>query len=454
MRGTHVGIAAAIIACVGVVFHDARAQGAASTGDKRDPSTIAANLAKEGRALLAKGQLEPGCTKLAESVRESAKAAVAVELASCLEKQGKRALAYRALEDALTAAQRERSTSQEATVRSKQKALEKQLAFMKLALTEPSTTVVLDGATLDATLPPSGVPLDPGSHTLMASAEGKKPWEWRQDLKAGQRETVTVPALEDVPQAAAAPPPTVDAPVETTEVRRGSPFVESAGRFVVELGALGGLMHANVPTSSTTTLDGLAYTFTGPSGGSVFAACGDRVTVPGAGVCTGRFGAATTGLVGGQAFLGWVLMPRLHVGLRTFGAASMPGGFFVASGPAVSLRAAGPLWVGLGGVVGFERHQARLVGANGSSPTAPGTVDVNLGSKSGVVLPVPSGVIGGATLEVAVALFGAEHPGASAIRTRSRWGTGSLLVGLWPSLLVGGGSTVVTVPGGLSYRFH
>ncbi|MBM4359230.1 MAG: hypothetical protein FJ096_14090 [Deltaproteobacteria bacterium] len=454
MRSTHLGLIVAVAASLLGLGGGVRAQGARVATGKPDPATQAANLAKEGRALLAKGQLDAGCAKLDESVRESAKSAVAVELATCLEKQGKHALAYQALDTAIAAAQREKASSQESSARAKQKTLEKQVVMVRVTVTDATATLTLNGSPLEAARLASPLVLEPGSHTLVANAEGKKPWEWKQDLQAGQREAVTVPELEALP-----PPPgpvAADGPSHApeAEARRGTPFAEQSSRFFVELGVVGGLLRADVPTAESSGLDGIAYTFPGPSGGTVFAACGDRVTVPGAGVCSGGFGPATNALVGGQVFAGWVLNPRMHVGLRTFVAASAPGGLFMAAGPALSVRAFGPLWLGLGGVVGYERHQSRLVSATGTAPVATGVVDVPVGGKSGLTLPVDSGVTGGGTLEVALSIFGAEHPGATAMRTRSRLLSGSLLVGIWPSVLAGGGTTTITVPGGVSYRFH
>lgn len=431
------------------------AQGAPSRpGTTADSSARAANLAREGRALIAKGQVEEGCSKLSESVRESPRSSVAMEAASCLEKQEKRALAYLALDDAIAAAKQERSATMEATARKRQKALEPRVAWLTLSGAPANVTLELDGSEFVPASDGSALAIEPGEHAVTARSPGKQDWKWSEVLKPGQRVSVSIPALEDVPPEAPAVPPKAELAQEPRTKRTGAPYAERAGRLVIELGALGGVIAAGELATETSAVDGLPYSFPGASGGTIFAACGDRVTVSGAGTCSGQFASSTSGAIGAQAFVGWAFTPRLHAGVRAMGLGSLSRGFLVGGGPALSARAFGPLWLGLGATVGYESHRALLVSASGSAPIAAGAVDVPLGGATGEAVDVSSGVVVGGTAELVVALFGAEHPGATSVRTRSGFLSGSLLAGLWPSVLVGGGASVISIPGGLSYRFH
>lgn len=420
--------------------------------------TDAASLAKEAKALLVRGQTEAACKLYAASVLLDAKSSVALELAGCREKQGKPALAYRALELAATSALREKVGFVEKSARAKQKALEKSVALLTVTARD-GVTLSLDGELVDPAELASAMAVDPGEHRLTGSTDGKQPWERTLKLQAGQRETVAVPALDDVPKpvAVAVAPASPPGPELETD---GTDAPPSDARLVVEVGFLGGFAHGAIASSTTSTLSGLPYSIASTSGGALVAACSDTTTIPGAGDCVGDFHAHTGGLLGAQAFVGWSLGPRVHLGGRAFGGTVTPGGFVLAGGPAVSLRAFGPLWLGLGGVIGFERQQAVLLSARGSVPAGAqaaaggAEVDVPLGSKLGAVLDIDSGVIGGGTLEVAVSLLGLSQDGVVRGKPPGAALSGSLLVGVWPSVMVGSRGVVVTAPAGVSFRFH
>jgi len=418
----------------------------------------AAGLAKEAKSLLAKGQLEAACDTYAESVKLDRKAQVALDLAACREKQGRPALAYRALDVAAESALREKSAFAEKTARAKQKALEKSLALLTVRPRD-GVSIALDGAAFDEAARSAPWALDPGEHTLEGTAEGKKPWSLKLALKAGQRETVEVPALEELPKAVAAPVTTV-ATEEARDVVETGPSEGKAGRLVLEVGFLGGLARGALDALPSSSLDGLPYSVPGTNGGSLVAACADTKTVPGAGECTASFNPHTGAMLGAQVFAGWSLAARLHAGLRAFGGTVSPGGFVVAAGPAVSLRVVGPVWVGVGGVLGYEQQRAVLTGARGSVPpesrAAAGGADVNvpLGSKLGATIDIDSGLVGGGTLELAVSVLGVSNPGVVGAGAPVGALSGSLLVGVWPSVLAGSHGMVFTMPAGVSYRFH
>jgi hypothetical protein len=422
----------------------------------------AVTLAREGKSLLAKGQVDAACAKLDESAALEPKSATLLDLATCLEKQGRRAAAFAALDRAAVFAERERQGLAEKNARARQKALEKQLSLL---LIKPSgdTTIAVDGVERSSVELGTTLALEPGEHRIEATAAGRRPWSRTVALQAGARETLDVPRLEEVPQTK--PPEPVAAVASKTTLPPAAP--SKPGRFVVELGFLGGLGYGDMARSEASILDGLPYQFPGASG-NVQAACGDTTTVAGAGSCTADLRAHSDGFLGGQLFVGWSLASRIHAGLRMLGGSFMPGGLVAAGGPGVSMRVAGPLWVGLGGVVGVERHRALLVGAFGAIPpearskAGSSEVAVALGDKLGATVDVDSGVVGGGTLELAVALLRPRGPnddasdGSGIVVTEAKASplTGSLLVGVWPTVLAGSKGIALMAPAGVSYRFH
>jgi len=81
----------------------------------------------------------------------------------------------------------------------------------------------------------NGVPVDGGTHTVGASAPGKRPWERRLDVQAsGQTVRIEVPELEAGP---ALPPPVVIGPPVTGSSTR-VPFLVTGGSLAA-VGAVG-----------------------------------------------------------------------------------------------------------------------------------------------------------------------------------------------------------------------
>jgi hypothetical protein len=80
----------------------------------------------------------------------------------------------------------------------------------------PGTSVKIDGLAVGASAWGSALPFDPGKHTVLAEATGKKPWSSQVDVPAGPSTSdVVVPTLEDAgaaPTAAPAEPPRASTP--------------------------------------------------------------------------------------------------------------------------------------------------------------------------------------------------------------------------------------------------
>jgi hypothetical protein len=115
------------------------------------------------------------------------------------------------------------------------------------AVRVPGLVVKRDGEVVRSGQWGSPVPVDPGNHTIEASAPGKRTWTKTQDVEGvGQTVTTQVDPLDDVPAQAAAPAPTgtpsqVNEPPSVpakTEPTHGSPL-KTAGLVVGAVGVVG-----------------------------------------------------------------------------------------------------------------------------------------------------------------------------------------------------------------------
>ena len=89
----------------------------------------------------------------------------------------------------------------------------------------PGLTIELDGASVGRAVIGAPTPVDPGTHTVRASAPGKKPQLFSVEIGAlADQQSLTIPKLEDgAPEAAVPPPAAAAAPV-------GAPPGQSAPR--------------------------------------------------------------------------------------------------------------------------------------------------------------------------------------------------------------------------------
>jgi hypothetical protein len=101
----------------------------------------------------------------------------------------------------------------------------------------PSTVVQVDAATVDAAALHEGLPLEPGEHSVTATAPGDLPFRTGVTLAEGARVTITV-ALEPLP----APPPAMPPPPPTDQAARRTSSGAPAGAWVAF--SVGGVLAA------------------------------------------------------------------------------------------------------------------------------------------------------------------------------------------------------------------
>ncbi|MET0410768.1 MAG: hypothetical protein ABW217_05710 [Polyangiaceae bacterium] len=170
-----------------------------------DPATARALFA-EGRKLMAEKKYEDACPKFEESLRLDHGMGTQFNLAFCWEQQGRTASAWATFLDVAAAARAAGQSEPEAAARDRASALEPKLSRLTIKVPAPveSLEVTRDEVAVGRAAWGSAVPVDPGTHTLKASAPGKKPWQQQVSVAGGSRVSVDVPKLDDAPVAVAA----------------------------------------------------------------------------------------------------------------------------------------------------------------------------------------------------------------------------------------------------------
>jgi hypothetical protein len=186
---------------------------------------VAEALFEQGKALQASGDFAHGCPKLEEVTRLlPGKIGALLQLAECFEGAGKTASARTAYEGAERAAV---AASDPRAEQARGKIRELTPRVPRLTVVVPAVMrawkdlkIQRDELEVGPGQWGAAIPLDPGVHTVSASASGKA--RWRQEIKVevGGVGSVEVPLLVDVGAAAAAPSaPPAAAPVHA----RGTP---------------------------------------------------------------------------------------------------------------------------------------------------------------------------------------------------------------------------------------
>lgn len=194
-----------------------------STAYAQSEKTAAAFAFKKGKELMNAGQIAEACAAFAQSEKLDPQLGTQYNLARCFEKQGKLASAwinYTELAAKDSNAGRRDDSTRRAT------ALEPRLPKMMLEVHATDGLVVtLDG--VDVTVL-AGVesPIDPGVHTIQATAPAVPAWSKQIDFHVeGQTVKVEVPALAKAAAEPAKPAPPPPKPVAVTTTPK--PVIES-----------------------------------------------------------------------------------------------------------------------------------------------------------------------------------------------------------------------------------
>jgi serine/threonine-protein kinase len=157
-------------------------------------------LFKEGKRLMQEGKLAEACPKLAESNRLDMGIGTMLWLADCYDRQGKTGSAWGQFQEAAEIAAKQKD-GRERVARARATALEPKLTRLVILVPResdvPGLEVKRDGTALGKPLWGTAVPVDPGGHTVTASAAGFKTWESSVEATGeGKTVKVSVPKLD------------------------------------------------------------------------------------------------------------------------------------------------------------------------------------------------------------------------------------------------------------------
>jgi hypothetical protein len=158
-------------------------------------------LFREGKRLLADGDLAGACAKLEASERLDAAIGTELNLADCFERAGKPASAWAMFAKAEQTAKRGGDTKRAAEARRRGSELVPKLVYLTVDVADEhqldGLVIERDGTRVDRVLWNTRMVLDPGSYKLAASAPGHL--TWHATIALNENRSVEVPALERAP---------------------------------------------------------------------------------------------------------------------------------------------------------------------------------------------------------------------------------------------------------------
>ena len=172
-----------------------------------DDTAAAETLFKEGKALMEQGKYAEACPKLEASLAyDRAAGGTILRLAACYQGMKKWASAWGKYNDALTRAkQQNRPERVEAATKG---IAEVEPNMSRLAIRvdagarAPGLEVKLDGVPVPEGAWATATPIDPGPHTVVATAPGHKPWETKLTISVtAETKSIDVPKLDAAPAA-------------------------------------------------------------------------------------------------------------------------------------------------------------------------------------------------------------------------------------------------------------
>lgn len=171
-------------------------------------SAAAQALFDQARKLMAQGQYRAACPKLEESQRLDPGSGTLINLADCYDHEGKTATSWSTFLEAAAASHRVGNSAREQAARARAAQLEPKLSKLVIDVAAgsrvPGLTVTRDGEKIDSPMWGTPVPIDPGTHKIVAKAPGHASWRYLVAVQSGPTtQTVHIPLLAP---AAAGPP--------------------------------------------------------------------------------------------------------------------------------------------------------------------------------------------------------------------------------------------------------
>lgn len=161
-------------------------------------AAMAEALFQEAQKLIASGKISEACPKFVESDRLDPGLGTKLSAADCHEREGKLAKAWAEFTEVVSLAQAAKRKDREALAKQRANALAPRVPKLVITLkgAEPNTEVLRDGQVLGNAAFGIPLPIDPGSHTLLARASGYNDFTKTVDVGEGKTVQVEIPALE------------------------------------------------------------------------------------------------------------------------------------------------------------------------------------------------------------------------------------------------------------------
>jgi hypothetical protein len=193
-------VALSVVALLAAVAPRAHGEGKGQPGSAISAAAVA--LFDEALRLMNAGRFAEACPKLEESEKLDPAVGTLLYLGNCYEQTNRTASAWGSYRAAAEAARSEGQSEREKTALERAAALETLFARIVVVVAPDARIAGLvvkrDGAVLGEGSWGVGVPVDPGSHLVEASAPGKKPFSRAVRVPATNATvTVSVPKLED-----------------------------------------------------------------------------------------------------------------------------------------------------------------------------------------------------------------------------------------------------------------
>ena len=170
-------------------------------------------LFQDARRLMQDGKFAEACPKLVDSNKLDPAVGTSLYLGECYEKNGQSASAWVTFQAAAEAGNKANQPERAKVASDRANALLAKLSKITItvaaAANVPGLEVKRDGIDVGKATWGVGVPVDPGEHSIVATAPGKKDWSKNVRVEPdGATANVDIPTLEDV----AAKPPAVASP--------------------------------------------------------------------------------------------------------------------------------------------------------------------------------------------------------------------------------------------------
>jgi hypothetical protein len=195
-RGIVSKLIGTLLALAAIVVHSP-----ALAGDK----ALAETLFIQGRKLMEAERYAEACPKLEASNREDASAGTMLNLAICYEKLGRSASAWALYKETIVRAKTEGRSQHADAAESSRARLEPTLSKLTIVATHPRAeglVVRRSGVTLGSEALGVPIAVDPGEHTIEATAPGYEGFKTTVTLAAAEQKTVQIPTLAKAPEEA------------------------------------------------------------------------------------------------------------------------------------------------------------------------------------------------------------------------------------------------------------